>query len=193
VSRDTRLDAAERSVERTNREGAMSKVVELLRHTDNDGDILTEAGVQAALKAGAQLSGDYNIMISSGAQRATQTIGCLLAASEIRVSGGVVVDDRFVSKVEDRWRSVYKDSGATDLEGFRKADPELVESESRLCGAALVDVVNRLSDGGRALVVGHSPTQEVAALGVTGEVVRPLGKGESVRIISEAGGYRVER
>jgi hypothetical protein len=45
VSPDTRLDAAEPSVERTNREGAMSKVVELLRHTDNDGDILTEAGV----------------------------------------------------------------------------------------------------------------------------------------------------
>jgi hypothetical protein len=42
------------------------------------------------------------------------------------------------------------------------------------------------------LIVGHSPTNEVAVLGVAGEVVPPLGKGEGVLLIEDGGHYRVE-
>ena len=58
----------------------MSRLVELRRHTDNDGDVLTGKGVVAALRIGAGLAGGYRLGVSTGAQRATQTLACLLAA-----------------------------------------------------------------------------------------------------------------
>lgn len=75
---------------------------------------------------------------------------------------------------------------------MRSVDPALVEHESRLLGAALRRVIANLPDGGRALVVGHSPTNEAAVLGLTGHPVAPLGKGDGVLVIEDAGRYRVE-
>jgi len=49
-----------------------------------------------------------------------------------------------------------------------------------------------MPDGGRALVVGHSPTNEAAVFGLTGEVVPPLAKGASALVISSDDGYSVE-
>jgi hypothetical protein len=54
--------------------------LEIRRHTDNDGDSLTEEGVSAALEIGARLEGPYEVVVSTGAQRATQTAACFLAA-----------------------------------------------------------------------------------------------------------------
>lgn len=54
----------------------MARYVELRRHTDSDGDTLTEEGVRAALEIGRELSGGYALLVSSGAQRATQTLAC---------------------------------------------------------------------------------------------------------------------
>ena len=79
-----------------------------------------------------------------------------------------------------------------DVEAMRAVDPDLVEKESALLGAALRQVVETLPEGGRALVVGHSPTNEAAVLGLTGEVVPPLGKGEGVLVVEDSGSYRVE-
>jgi hypothetical protein len=53
-------------------------------------------------------------------------------------------------------------------------------------------VVDRLPEGGRALVVGHSPTNEAAVLGLAGRVIPPQGKGEGVLLIEDRGDYRVE-
>jgi broad specificity phosphatase PhoE len=171
----------------------MSRHVELRRHTDNDSDVLTSDGVRAALGIGAALDSSYDLVVSSGAQRATQSAACMLAGLARRVPGGVVVDSRFRSEVEDRWREAYKAAGAGDIESFRKADPELVEAEAELLGAALSATFERLSDGERALVVGHSPMQEVAVFGLTGVIVDPLGKGEGVVVVEEDGHFRVER
>ena len=44
----------------------------------------------------------------------------------------------------------------------------------------------------RALVVGHSPTNEAAVLGLAGRVIPPLGKGEGVLLIEDRANYRVE-
>ena len=51
---------------------------------------------------------------------------------------------------------------------------------------------NRLPDGGRALVVGHSPTNEAAVLDLTGTIVAPLAKGAGVLVVADDDGYRVE-
>ena len=166
--------------------------MELRRHTDADGDTLTAAGVAAALEIGARLRGGYDLAVSSGAQRATQTLACFLAALDQQVPAGVVVEPGLRSPVEDRWRAAYQKAGSGALEALREADPELVAEDSQRLGAALRRVLDRLPDDGRALVVGHSPTNEAAVLGLSGEIVAPLAKGAGILVVSGDDGYRVE-
>ena len=74
--------------------------------------------------------------------------------------------------VEDRWReasmAVGKDASVADMRVF---DADLVAQDSQLLDSALRRVFDTLPDGGRALVVGHSPTNEAAVLGLTGQVI----------------------
>ena len=170
----------------------MTREIEIRRHTDNDGDELTEEGVQAALEVGGSLRGGYELLVSTGAQRATQTLACFACALEERVPGGAVVESGLRSEVEDRWRDAYQKAGSGELAAMRSADPELVAEDSATLGAALRRVLDRLSDGGRALVVGHSPTNEAAILGLTEEIVEPMSKGSGVLLIVDEEGTRVE-
>ena len=95
--------------------------------------------------------------------------------------------------MEYRWRDAAKAAGKrADLKDIRAIDPDLVERESWLLGSALRQVVAGLPEGGRALVVGHSPTTEAAVLGLAGLVVPPLGKGKGVLLVEEGGDCRVE-
>jgi len=169
----------------------VGKEIELRRHTDADEDVLTVDGVAAALAIGARLRGGYHLAVSTGAQRATQTLACFLAALGQQVPGGVVVESGLRSQVEDRWRAAYRKAGSGALEALCEADPELVAEDSQRLGAALRRVLDGLPDGGRALVVGHSPTNEAAVLGLTGEIVAPLAKGAGLRVVA-GDGYRVE-
>jgi broad specificity phosphatase PhoE len=169
----------------------VSREVELRRHTDADGDILTAEGVEAALQIGARLRGGYELAVSRGAQRATQTLACFLVALGERVPGGVIVDAGMRSQVEDRWRDAYRAAGSGALEALRDADPKLVAEDSERLGAALRGIFERLPDGCRALVVGHSPTNEAAVFGLVGEIVAPLAKGAGVLVVSDDEGYAV--
>jgi broad specificity phosphatase PhoE len=170
----------------------MARFVELRRHTDNDGDVLTPGGVAAALRLGGGLAGGYQVAVSTGAQRATQTVGCLLAALGQPVPDGVVVEPGLRSQREDRWRAVAKEADGGDLEAMRAVDPGFVDEEAAALGAALGRVLERLGDGDRALAVGHSPTNEAAVLGLTGEQVTPLAKGAGILVTEDAGSWRVE-
>ncbi len=170
----------------------MAKYLELRRHTDNDDDVLSTDGVRRALEIGAGLQGPYELLVSSGAQRATQTLACFLAAMGRKVPGGAVVEDGLRSKIEDRWRTAYKEAGSSELDALRGVDPELVAQDSATLGSALRRILDRLPDEARVLVVGHSPTNEAAVLGLTGEVVAPMAKGGGVLIVEEEGRFRVE-
>jgi broad specificity phosphatase PhoE len=169
----------------------MSKTIELRRHTEADGDTLTPDGVRAAVEIGRRLEGQFDVLVSSGAQRATQTLACFLAGMGRAVPGGVVVDTGFRSSVEERWFAAARRAQGKDLEAFRKVDPELVEKEAALLGGVLRALFDSMSEGGRALVAGHSPMTEAAVLGLTGGSVEPLTKGAGVRVVAEAGGYTV--
>ena len=163
----------------------MGREIELRRHTYNEDDVLTAEGVEAALEIGARLRGGYHVAVSTGAQRATQTLACFLAALGQRVPGGVVVEAGLRSDVEDRWRAAYQKAGSGELGALREADPDLVAADSGRLGAALRRVLDRLPDGGCALVVGHSPTNEAAVLGLTGEIVAPLAKGAGILVVGD--------
>lgn len=170
----------------------MAKTIELRRHTDDDEDALSEEGVAAALELGATLRGGYDLLVSSGAQRATQTLGCFLAALGERVDGGVVVEPALRSDVEDRWKEAFKEAGGGELDALEKADPELVAEDSAALAEGLRRVLSMLPEGGRALVVGHSPTNEAAVFGLTGSRPDPMGKGEGVLVVAEDGEVRLE-
>jgi broad specificity phosphatase PhoE len=171
----------------------MAKEIELRRHTDSDGDALTQDGVQAALEIGANLRGTYDLLVSTGAQRATQTVACFACALGERVPRGVVVESGLRSELEDRWRRAYQEAGSGELGALRSADPDLVEEDSATLGVALRRIFDRLADGARALAVGHSPTNEAAVLGLTGEVVEPMAKGAGVLVVLEDDNARVEQ
>lgn len=170
----------------------MPKTVELRRHTDNDGDVLTDEGVRAALEVGAGLAGDYQLAVSTGAQRATQTLACMLAALGQRIPDGVVVEPGLRSEAEDHWREVAGEADGSDLDAFLAVDEEFVDGEAAALGQALRRVLDALDEGGRALVVGHSPTNEAAVLGLTGQVVEPLGKGDGVVVVADGDELTVE-
>jgi len=166
----------------------VARYLELRRHTDNDGDLLTDDGVEAALAIGRGLTDEYDVLVSSGAQRATQTLGCMLAGSGRTVPRGVRVEPGLRSQHEDRWRAVASKAGSAQLSDLRAAAPEFVEEDSAVLGAAARDVIDALPPGGRALAVGHHPTNEAAVFGLTGVEIPPLGKGEGVLVVAEEDG-----
>ena len=170
----------------------MSRVIEVRRHTDNDGDVLTDDGVEAALALGRQLVGSqFALVVSTGAQRATQTAANVLAGAGVGVHRGVVVEAGLRSDDEDRWKAAYKAAGSGQLDQLRAADPDFVASQVEVLGAALGRVADRLADGERALVIGHSPTNEAAILGLTGRTVDPISKGAGVALTGEGGQWEV--
>lgn len=169
----------------------MAKEIELRRHTDNDEDVLTAEGVATAVEIGLHLRGNYKLIATSGAQRATQTAACLLAGLAEAVPGGVVVDKGLRSEREDEWRAAYRRAGAGDLASLRDADPALVEADSKVLADGLRRLFETLDDGERALAIGHSPTSEAGVLGLTGVMVEPLGKGEGVLLSQEDGAFVV--
>jgi broad specificity phosphatase PhoE len=170
----------------------MARYVELRRHSDSKGDALTEDGVRAALEIGRALAGGYALLVSSGAQRATQTLACFACALREPVPGGVVVEAGLRSRVEDRWRAAYQQAGSGELSALREADPELVREDSAVLGAALRRVLERLPEEGRALAVGHSPTNEAAVLGLTGSIIAPMAKGAGVVVVAEGNEAHVQ-
>jgi broad specificity phosphatase PhoE len=170
----------------------MARYIELRRHTDNDGDVLTEDGVRAALEIGRRLAGSYALLVSSGAQRATQTLACFACVLAEPVGGGVMVEPGLRSDVEDRWRAAYRTAGSGELSALRDADPELAREDSERLADGLRRIIDRLPEGERALAVGHSPTNEAAVFGLTGELVAPMSKGACVLVVADGDRARVE-
>ena len=168
------------------------RYVELFRHTDNDGDALNAEGIASAEAIGRErLSPPYAFFGSSGARRAVEMVEILRrAAGQEDVPVTEVPGLR--SSVEDRWRSASSAAGkGATVEAMRGVDPDLVEKESLLLGAALRGVFDRIPDGGRALVVGHSPTNEAAVLGLASAPVGPLAKGDAVLVVEDHGRFEV--
>jgi phosphohistidine phosphatase SixA len=168
------------------------RYVELRRHTDNDGDKLSEQGVADAEAIGKTgLHPPYAAFVSTGAERATEMLRILRrAAGQDEVP--ITTETGLRSSVEDRWREAAKAArkGAS-IEQMRAVDPDLVDHETQLLGSVLRRVVEGLPEGGRALIVGHSPTNEAAVYGLAGQTIAAMGKGEGVLVVEDRGRYEV--
>ncbi len=152
---------------------------------------MTPNGVRAAVDIGSRLEGGYDMLVSSGAQRATQTLACFLAGLGRRLDCGVTVDPTFRSQVEECWFGAARRGSGGGLESFWAVDPALVEEEARRFGEGLRRVFDSLPEAGRALIVGHSPTHEVAVYGLTGKIVPPITKGAGVLVVAAQGRFSV--
>jgi hypothetical protein len=119
-------------------------------------------------------------------------LACFACVLADPVAGGVIVEPGLRSEVEDRWRAAYKMAGSGELSALREADPELVREDSERLADGLRRVLVRVPDGGRALAVGHSPTNEAAVFGLTGELVTPISKGDGVLVVLDGDRARVE-
>lgn len=169
------------------------RYVELRRHTDNDDDQLSEQGVADAEAIGRDaLNPPYAAFVSTGAARATEMLQILRhAAGQDEVAITEQIGLR--STVEDRWREAAKAAGkGATVEDMRAVDRDLVDHESQLLGSVLRQVVEGIREGGRALVVGHSPTNEAAVYGLVGRLLAPMGKGAGVLIVEDGGQYEVQ-
>jgi broad specificity phosphatase PhoE len=171
----------------------MAKELELRRHTDNDGDVLNDDGVREALRIGERLRGGYSLSVSTGAQRATQALACMLAALTERVPRGVVVEPRLRSEHEDRWKEIASQANGKDLSAFRAVDARFVQAEAQRLSEGLRAVLDRLDEEERALVIGHSPTNEAAIYGLTDLQIAPLSKGGGVLLVCDEKGFQVEQ
>ncbi len=74
----------------------------------------------------------------------------------------MIVEPGLRTETEGRWREIYAQTGKPDLASFRVADPGFVEGEQGRLGAAVARIFSALPADGRALAVGHSPTNEAA-------------------------------
>ena len=139
------------------------------------------------------LNPPYSSFVSSGAARATESDHHFSNVPQIRPRYRSPWKTAFARRSKNRWREASKAAGkGASVEDIRAVDADLVEQEARLLSTALGRVLDALPDGGRALVIGHSPTNEAAVLGLTGQVVGPMGKGEGVLITEDGGSYSVE-
>jgi broad specificity phosphatase PhoE len=170
----------------------LKRQVELRRHTDHKDDVLTPDGVRAALEVGAGLKGPYRVVISSGAHRATQTAACFLAGMGQSVQHGVVVDRGFYSTELESWMRKERPP-SSDVESLRALDVARVDGVAKHMGEALRSVLDSLPDGSRALIVGHTPFNELAVYGLTGLAIAPLAKGAGVMVTQEGARLRVEK
>lgn len=169
------------------------RYLEVRRHTDNDDDQLSPDGVAAAEQIGETgLHPPYAVFVGTGAGRATEMLSILRRAAaqeDVPISEA----SGLRSVVEDRWREAAKAAGkGADIEAMRRMDPDLVEKETNLLGAALRQVLDAMPDGGRALVVGHSPTNEAAVLGLTRVLVPSMDKGAGVLVTEDGGQFTVD-
>lgn len=136
------------------------RTLELRRHARRDptADRLSEEGRTQARSVGATLSGGYQVVFISPAQRAAETVAWMLRGLGDQLPAHAVVPGL----------------AAQDNDGSPLAMAGVV--------AALLDAV---PEDGRGLAVSHTPLIERAVLGLTARELEPLGECEGVLLSKE--------
>jgi phosphohistidine phosphatase SixA len=159
------------------------RVVELRRHATRakDADALSPEGLELVRRVASSLPGGYTAFVSSGAERATQTLLELWPSA----SGRFQVESGLQSPVEDRWRAAGKAAGSSHLDRIRAQDDDLVERESKRLAGVVRAIAASAPEEAKVLAVGHTPLIEAAILGLTGKTIEPLGECEGAALTYE--------
>jgi broad specificity phosphatase PhoE len=166
--------------------------LEIRRHAEKGtalgGDSLSAEGIEHAHRLGRSLRVGYTHLFSSGAQRATQTLACILAGMGRSVLGGVEVRPGLASEREAQWRDAARAAGGSSIEMLLAQDAPLVREESERLAAQARALLAELPEGSYALAIGHSPLTECAVYGLTGKLFAPLRPCEGFVIVEHKGG-----
>ena len=158
--------------------------LEIRRHatqgTDLGGDCLSAEGVELAYQVGRSIRVGYTHLYSSGAQRDTQTLACMLAGMGGHRLSGVVVRPGLGSSREEEWKAAA--AGSTKLDALLQANEALVGVEAERLAGELRSLIAELPEGGYALAIGRSPMIECGIWGLTGKRFDPLGECEGFLI-----------
>jgi len=166
--------------------------LEIRRHAEKGselgGDSLSANGIEQAHRLGRMLRVGYTHLFSSGAQRATQTLACMLAGMGRTVLGGVVVRPGLGSAREAEWREAVRAAGASSIEALLGQREALVREEADRLGSEARAILAELPEGSYALAIGHSPLAECAIYGLTGKRFAPLEPCEGFLIVEHRDG-----
>jgi broad specificity phosphatase PhoE len=159
-----------------------------LKGTDLGGDCLSPEGVEQAHHLGRTLRVGFTHLFTSGAQRATQTLACILAGMGRPVLSGVVVGPGLASRREAEWREAARVAGSAALTDLLKDHGTLVREESERLAAELRTLLGTLPEGGYALAIGHTPLIECGIYGLSGKAPDPLNELEGFLLTEHKGG-----
>ena len=166
--------------------------LEIRRHaakgTELGGDSLSPGGIEQAHQLGRSIRVGYTHLFSSGAQRATQTLACILAGMGRYVVSGVAIRPGLGSEREAEWRAAARSAGTTSIEGLLSQNEALVREESERLAAETRSILAELPVGSYGLAIGHSPLSECAIYGLTGKLFAPLKECEGFLIVEHKGG-----
>lgn len=141
------------------RKDARVKVLELRRHANRDpsADRLSAEGRAQAEDLGRASAGGFDIVFTSPAQRAAETVAWILRGMHAQLPPR---------------HAVVPGLAGQDTDG---SPVQLARVVSELLDA--------VPEGGRALAIGHTPIVEKAAEGLTGRRIEPLAECEGVRLV----------
>jgi broad specificity phosphatase PhoE len=158
---------------------------------DLGGDALSTEGVEQAYRLGRSLRIGYTHLFSSGSQRATQTIACILAGMGRHVLNGVVVLPELGSLRVLEWKTAIARAGSTNFQALLRKNEALVQLEATRLSSVLRSLLAQLPEGSYALAVSSDPLPECAFFGLTGKVAPPL-ENNKCFLITEYKGGRLE-
>lgn len=162
-----------------------------MRGTEVGGDCLSAEGIEAAYRLGRSIRVGYTHLYSSGTQRATQTLACILAGMGGHMLNGVEVRPGLGSPREQAWAATARAAGSTHLASLLRENESLVEEESRRLAGELRSLLSGLPEGGYALAIANTPLIECGVWGLTGKQFAPLRECEGI-IVAEHRQGRVE-
>src|SRR5438093_7828513 len=125
--------------------------LEIRRHaakgSELGGDCLSPEGIEMAHRLGRSLRVGYTHLFTSGAQRATQTLACLLAGMGRYVLNGPIVRPGLGSPREAEWRDASRAAGSTSLENLLRQNESLIREESERLATELRAILASLREG----------------------------------------------
>ncbi len=143
--------------------------LELRRHAarDREADRLSPQGRAEAEDLGRTVDASWDVVFSSPAARAAETVAWILRGAGRQLPAHEVVPGLLGEREEDRTPTAL--------------------------ASVVADLLGRVPIGGRGLAVGHTPLIERAVLGLTGREIEPLRECEGVLLVEEDdGSIRVE-
>lgn len=143
------------------------KTLELYRHArrNPNADELSPEGRAQAEDLGRSLSGRFDAVYTSPAQRAAETVAWVLRGMHAQLPAHHVV-----------------------VPGLAGQD---TDGSPIQLGEVVANLLADIPDGGRGLAVGHTPIVEKAVAGLTGRRIEPLGECEGV-VITLHDGFDVQ-